>query len=317
MDSTTVLLLDQIQDDTAGKLKQLVPEYDFIDAREPAERDKHLPKANILYGFLPLEKYPEALQLQWVQLASAGVSRRLCAIAKDRGFLVTNLAGLYGPSIAEHTLTVMSMLSRNLHTALRNQTGCYWDNSIAKTMSNLSRKTLALVGLGDIGRAVARLAQSFGMQVLGTRRHPQPTSYVDHVFPVSELHNMLPEADFVVVTVPLTPETETLLGEAELALMKPGVFLVNVSRGAVVDEGALLKFLQTGHIAGAALDVFTQEPLPANHPFWTLPQVIISPHYCGDTVNNSSLPLERFTRNLRAWQKGEPFEHIVNLDLGY
>jgi D-2-hydroxyacid dehydrogenase (NADP+) len=310
-----VLLLDEIQDDTTPMLNRAFPELEFIDARESSVLNLHLPAAQIIYGFLPLDRYTDAAQLRWLQLLSAGVPRRLCPIARDRGFLVTNLAGLYGPSIAEHTLTVMSMLCRNLHLALRNQIAGIWDNGIAKTMTDLSSKTVAIIGLGDIGRAIARLAQPFGMRVLGSRRAPQPTPCVDQVFAATDLQPMLAEADFVVIAAPLLPDTETLLGAAQFACMKRGVYLVNVSRGAIVDEKILLEML--GHVAGAALDVFPTEPLPADHPYWKMPQIILTPHYCGDPVNNSTLPLERFMRNLRAWIDGRELEHIVDLERGY
>jgi phosphoglycerate dehydrogenase-like enzyme len=317
MSKPTVLLLDEIQDDTAAKLNALFPALEFFDARDDAVRTRRLAEAQILYGFLPLDRFDETRHLRWQQLLSAGVARRLCAIARERKFIVTNLAGLYGPSIAEHTLTVMAMLARNLHLAMRNQVASLWDNGIAKTMSDLAGKTVAVIGLGDIGRSVARLAQAFGMRVIGSRRTVQPTPWVDQVYAPQDLRPMLAEADFVVIAAPLTGETETLLKAEQFAWMKAGVFLVNVSRGAVVDEPALLEALHSGRVAGAALDVFLKEPLPADHPYWKMPQVILTPHYCGDPVNNSTLPLERFQRNLRAWCGGKPLEAVVDLERGY
>jgi phosphoglycerate dehydrogenase-like enzyme len=184
-------------------------------------------------------------------------------------------------------------------------------------MADLAGRTLAVVGAGNIGQNIARLAKAHGMQTLGCRRRPHTTPYIDRIYPREELRAMLAEADFVAVAAPLTRETEGMLGAAEFAAVKPGAFYVNVSRGPVAQEAALLAALQSGRLAGAALDVFAAEPLPPEHPLWAMPQVLISPHYSGEVVNTSSLPAERFARNLRAWLAGRPLEGVVKLELGY
>jgi phosphoglycerate dehydrogenase-like enzyme len=155
------------------------------------------------------------------------------------------------------------------------------------------------------------------MRIVGCRRTPRYTPYVDRLYPSGEMRAMLAEADYVAVAAPLTKHTGGMLGPAEFAAMKPGVRYVNVSRGPVAQEQALLAALQSGHVAAAAMDVFAVEPLPPEHPFWSMPQLVISPHYSGETVNNSSLPAERFARNLRAWLAGGELEGIVNLEHGY
>jgi phosphoglycerate dehydrogenase-like enzyme len=155
------------------------------------------------------------------------------------------------------------------------------------------------------------------MRVLGCRRTVRPTPDVDRVYPCKEMHAMLAEADYVAVAAPLTRHTEGMLGQAEFNAMKRGAVYVNVSRGAVAQEKALLEALRSGRVAAAGLDVFAVEPLASDHPFWDLPQVVVSPHYSGETVNQSSLPLERFARNLRSWSAGQELEGVVNLEWGY
>jgi len=317
MTKPIVLLLDDINSERMDQLNGQFPDYQFIDAREEKVRDAQLAGATIIYGFLPIKKLEEATSLRWLQLLSAGVPRSLRPNAKQREITVTNLAGLYGPSIAEHTLTLMSMLCRNLQIAMRQQIEHRWDNAINKTMTDLAGRTMAIIGVGNIGQNIARLAQAYGMRVLGSRRNVQPTPFVDRVYPMSELRDMLKPADFVVVAAPLTEETKNILKDEEFAAMKKGAFFVNVSRGAIADEEALLNALQSGHLAGAALDVFAKEPLREDHPFWDMPQVIVNPHYCGDPVNNSDLPFRRFVRNLQHWVNEEPLEYVVDLDLGY
>jgi phosphoglycerate dehydrogenase-like enzyme len=317
MNQETILLLDQVGDDAADRLHALFPSCACIDARREDVRDRHFAEATIIYGLPPIKRLAEAKRLRWVQLLSAGVPRSLCAPAQAQGVTVTNLAGLYGPSIAEHTLALMSLLGRNLHIALRNQHARKWDNSIAKTMTDLAGKTVAVIGMGNIGQAIARLAKAYGMRVVGCRRSDRPTPFADRIYPLAELCALLAEGDYVVVATPLTTASTSLLCAKEFAAMKPGAFFVNVSRGKVADEQALLGALRSGRLAGAALDVFHVEPLPDDHPLWDMDNVVISPHYSGDTVNHSSLPMERFTRNLRAWLEGRPLAGLVDLGRGY
>jgi phosphoglycerate dehydrogenase-like enzyme len=184
-------------------------------------------------------------------------------------------------------------------------------------MSNLHGRTLAVIGLGNIGQNIARLARAFGMRVIGCRRTDRPTPFVDQVFPCADLHRMLAEADYVAVAAPLTAQTTGLLGPAEFAAVKRGARYINVSRGAVAEETALVEALRSGQVAAAGLDVFAVEPLPPDHALWAMPQVVISPHYSGETVNLSALPAERFARNLRAWVEGRELEGRVNLEWGY
>lgn len=312
-----VLILTWVPDGGLARLAAECPDFEFVDGREGAARDRHLNRAAVTYGPPPVERLGDAPALRWVQLTAAGVPRDLCQAAHARGLTVTNLAGLYGPTIAEHALALMTVLARNLHVALRNQAQRRWDRDVARTMADLHGRTLAVVGLGNIGRAVARLARCYGMRVVGCRRTDRPVADVDRVYPCRELHAMLAEADVVAVAAPLTDRTEGMLGAAEFAAMKRGALYVNLSRGSVAQEAALLDALRSGHVAAAGLDVFAAEPPPPDHPLWTMPNVVISPHYSGETVNNSSLPLERFLRNLHNWRAGQPLEGRVSTEHGY
>jgi phosphoglycerate dehydrogenase-like enzyme len=256
--------------------------------------------------------------LRWVQLISAGVPPELCVAARQRGVTVTNLAGVYGPSIAEHAFGLLIMLTKNFHTAFRNQVREVWDRGVGNQLGDLRGKTLAVVGLGNIGRHVARLGRAFGMRVIGCRRRAHlPVPEADRVYPLEQICDMLAEADCVVVAAPLTANTEGMLGPREFAAMKPGVIYVNVSRGPVAREEALLEGLRSGRVAAAGLDVFATEPLPAGHPLWQMPQVVVIPHVAGEAINQSDRPAARFGRNLAAWQANGPLEGVVDLDWGY
>jgi phosphoglycerate dehydrogenase-like enzyme len=303
-----------------GMLAELVrrhPGFTWHDARSPEAFDRYFPSATITYGLPPVSRLEEAEALRWVQLVTAGVPWELCVAAREHDLTVTNLAGLYGSSIAEHTFALLTVLARNLHLAFRNQEKGVWDRGIARGQIDLCGRTLALIGLGDLGRACARLGRAYGMRVIGCRRRDLPNAEVDRLYSLQELPAMLSEADFVVVAAPLTPHTEGLLGPNEFEAMKPGVIFVNVSRGGIVSEDALLEGLRSGRVASAGLEVFATEPLPPGHPLWALPQVVVIPHVAGEVVNQSTRPAERFSRNLAAWQAGRELEGVVDLEWGY
>ncbi len=311
-----VLVQAWLPDGTLDRLRVRFPSLEFVEAPDAAAAP-HLVSAEVVYGMPPVDRLAEMPALRWVQLISAGVPPDLCEAAGPRGLTLTNLAGLYGPTIAEHAVALMAALARRLPVVVRNQTEHRWDRSALPALCDLHGRTLAVVGLGNIGRAVARLARAFGMRVVGCRRTDRDTPFVDRVYPCAELHALLAEADVVAVTAPLTRHTEGLLGGAEFRAMKRGVLFVNVSRGPIAREDALLDALRSGHVAAAALDVFAVEPLPADHPFWDMPQVVITPHTCGEPVNQSARPAERFARNLHAWLAGRPLEGLVNPQCGY
>lgn len=317
MTTPLILFLEPFPDKLLRQLSADHPQCKLVDARAADVREKLLKDAVITYGAPPLEKLKEAKELRWTQMIYAGVPQELCPLAKERGLTVTNMAGLYGPSIAEHAIAMMLILSRNLHVVQRNQAQSKWDRTVMTTMRDLHGKTLAIVGLGNIGQNIARLARPHGMRVLGCRRTNRIAAFVDRQFPINEMPGMFSEADYVAVAAPLTRHTEGMLGPKEFAAMKPGAIYINVSRGGVAQEKVLLDALHSGHIAAAGLDVFAVEPLPADHPFWAMPQVLVSPHFSGEIVNQSSLPAERFVRNLSSWFAGKDLEGRVDLDFGY
>lgn len=314
MSGPLVLVFHWLPDGELARWRKEFSSCEFVDGPSNLER---LADAAVCYGLPDLELLANAKKLRWLQLGSAGVPHALCPIATQLNITVTNLAGLYGPTIAEHALAMLLFLARNLHSAARNQTKEKWDRSVATGLRDLHGHTLAILGLGNIGRAIGRLARGFGMRVIGCRRTPEPVPGVDQVYGPNALRAMLRDADHLAVAAPWTKETEGMLGHEEFAALKAGAFYINVSRGNVAREEALLAALQSGHLAGAGLDVFTVEPLAPGHPFWSMPNVLISPHYSGETVNTGPLPAQRFVRNLNAWLAGRPLEGMVRLEHGY
>jgi phosphoglycerate dehydrogenase-like enzyme len=292
------------------------PDVEFRDGNAAAT-EPFLAEATLIYGLPPVEALARALKLHWVQLTAAGISPELCEALRARNLSVTNLAGLYGPSIAEHALALMGVVARNFQLVVRNQQQERWDRALGDSMTDLQGQTLAIIGLGNIGQSIARLARAYGMRVIGCRRTPRPTLGVDRVYPLADLHALLAAADYVAVAAPLTRHTEGMLGPREFQAMKQGVIYINVSRGGIAQEQALLGALRSGRMRAAGLDVFAVEPLPAGQALWSMPQVVITPHYSGETVNRSALPAHRFARNLRSWLAGRPLEGVVDLERGY
>lgn len=313
MPKLVVLVVHWLPDGVLARWRRDFADVEFV---EPTSAGA-LERAEIAYGLPDLARLPDAKKLRWIQLASAGVPAALCGIARTMQIRVTNLSGLYGPTIAEHALAMLLILNRNLQVAQRNQASAAWDRSVANTMRDLHGKTLAIVGLGDIGCNIARLAKAFGMRVVGCKRTIAPCPYADQVYANTDLAAMFAESDHVAIAAPLTPSTEGMVGREALHACRRGAILINVSRGPIVQESALLEALGSGHLGGAGLDVFAVEPLAKEHPFWTMPNVIVSPHYSGETVNTSELPSRRFVRNLHAFQAGDLPEGLVNVDEGY
>jgi phosphoglycerate dehydrogenase-like enzyme len=309
----TVLVCHWLPGGELERWQRAFPDITFLDANTPDA----LVRADIVYGLPDLARLGETTQLRWIQLASAGVPAALCPIAREQQICVTNLAGLYGPTIAEHAIAMLLAINRNLHVAHRNQALQKWDRTVADTMRDLFGNTLAIVGLGNIGINIARLARAFGMRVIGCKRTAAPCLHVDRVFPNTELRAMFAEADHVAIAAPLTAQTEGMVRLDALQALKPRSILVNVSRGPIVQEKALIEVLSNGPLGGAGLDVFAVEPLAPEHPLWTMPNVLVSPHYSGETVNTGPLPAQRFIRNLRAFLREEMQEGLVNLDEGY
>lgn len=256
------------------------------------------------------EAWPEAQRLRWVHAASAGVDAVNIPPLVESDVVVTNTRGVLDDAIAEWVLAVMLLFVKDLHGTLSLQQRRDWRH---RNTERLSGRRVLVVGAGSVGRAVTALCRAAGMRVDGVARTPRPADGTfESVVGADKLRESLAHAEFVVLCVPLTVETHGMMGEAELAALPHGARLVNVSRGAVVDEDALLDALRSGRLAGAALDVFQQEPLPRDHPFWELPQVIVSPHMAGDFVGWEEAFSEVFLENFRRWQRGEPLANVVD-----
>jgi len=307
-------------------LRARFPQVQFTGADDAATLAREAEDADVFYGWrFPAALIPTARRLRWIQSASAGIEGHPVEELAARGITLTNAAGVASATIAEHVLAVMLALCRNLHVAFRLQREARWDRPAVMMgtgtfLRELRGSAVAVLGLGPIGLEVAERAAAFGAIVRGCRRRPaggNPPRPFDAIVGPEGLAELLAWADFVVVALPHTVATERILGRRELALLKPSAYLVNVARGSIVDEAALVEALASGAIAGAALDVFEQEPLPAESPFWTLPNVIVTPHVAGARPRYLEVALELFTANLERYLADAPLLNRVDPTAGY
>ena len=305
------------------ELRREFPHHTFIDA---PDRD-HLPDALIdadaaFASALPANLVPSLTRLRWVQVPAAGVGHILSPEVIASPIVLTSARGVRARAIAEHVIGVTIALARQLHVALRRQAAHTWALDELETsgrISTLHGRNMGIVGLGSIGTEVARLASAIGMGVQGIRRRPNAPvpPFVDRVLPPEQLTTLLSDSDVVVLAAPLTRDTEQLIDARALASFKPGALLVNIGRGGLVDDRALVTALDSGALGGAALDVFTTEPLPADSPYWDLPNVIVTPHVSGAMADYWTPLVRLFAENIRRFERGDALLNVVDKEAGY
>ncbi len=285
-------------------------------------RPEILEQADVMIcGHFAREWFAHCRRLRWIQFLGAGIEGSLSPELLTSDIVLTNASGVHAIPIAEHVLGMMLMFARVLHRCVRQQMHAEWNrDGFREQVRELHGATVGVVGLGAIGSAVAERAKALGMRVIATRRSMQsPPEYVDVLLPPHRLHDLLRESEYVVLCVPLTPETRGMIGEAELRQMRRDAILINIARGQVVDQSALIRTLQEGWIAGAGLDVFDPEPLPPDSPLWTMPNVIITPHVSGVNPHYGTRVGDIFVRNLHAFLAGDTASmvNVVDKQAGY
>lgn len=274
------------------------------------------------FDFSNLDELPElAPRLRWLQASSAGIGQHIYRrnyIQRMPNTIFTTASGIHIQPLAEFCAMAILMFSRNLYHMLAMQQEKRWERFAA---SDLIGRTLGILGVGKIGAEVARFARTFGMRTIGIKRHVEgvdPGSlYLDALYPPTQLHSVLRQSEFLVIVTPHTQETERMLGAAELAMLPRGAVLINIGRGAVVDQEAMIAALHSGHLGGAALDVFEQEPLPAESPLWSMPNVLISPHSASTSDRENIRLTDLICDNLRRYLDGRPLRNVLDTSLLY
>jgi phosphoglycerate dehydrogenase-like enzyme len=301
---------------------------DAIEAAGLAERvvvdtlpRKEKPSAGQMAGTEVLMAYsvapgllPAMPKLRWVQAMTAGVEGWCALPDLPASLTLTCARGTHQESMPENIIGALLFLAKPYAAALENQKQRKWVHSVAQPLTG---KTLGILGLGAIGQDVARIAAVLGMRVIGTRRRPQPMPDVAEVFPPERTPEVLAESDFLLLLLPATPETDNFINAERLAMMKPGAWLLNFGRGHLIRDDDLIAAVKAKKIAGAMLDVFRQEPLPADHPFWGTEGIIVLPHIGGPHPQRDRIVARLFVDNLGRYLDGKPLREVVDREAGY
>lgn len=300
----------------AAQLRTGMPDREIVVSHRDDELRARIPEVEVLLAFRPPRgMWSGARRLRLIQMMGAGVDALLPAPDLPAQVQVTNARGLHGVQMSEFALAMMLALAKRIPRALEQQRAHLWK---LYGMPQLTRKTLGILGLGAIGAAIAEKARAFGMRVIGTQRTPKEIPNVELVVSGPEgTARVLRESDYLVVLLPLTPETRGSIGARELDQMKPGAYLVNLARGGIVDEQALLERLRSGQLAGAACDVFAQEPMPSSDPLWDAPNLIVTPHVAGLEPEYMLRLMELAVDNVSRLERGEPLRNLVDRERGY
>ncbi len=333
-----ILITLPLPEEDLAPLRELSPRVNINvhSARRPEDvPDELWKKVEVLYTDRVLPAPERVPRLAWLQFHSAGIDFALDSpLLQKQGLRVTTLSGAAAPQAAEHALTVMLALCHRLPEFSAIQARAEWPRDRWERMMpfELRGSTVGIVGYGSIGRELARLLQPFGVEVLAVKHdamHPEDTGYFaeglgdphgnlfTRLYPFQAVKSVMKVSDFIVVTAPLTPQSRGLIGADELAVMKPTSYLVVVGRGSVVDEAALLIALQEKRLAGAALDMFAEEPLAPTSPLWKAPNLLITPHVAGMSVHYNRRAMALFLANLRRYLTGAPLYNLFNPEYGY
>jgi phosphoglycerate dehydrogenase-like enzyme len=297
-----------------------VPEANLIMTGSPDEAEPHLSDADVIVTFGPMlgdrseHLFGRAKKLKLVQSLGTGVDNIVDVPTLNGNVIVTKLHGIHGAPVSEAAIISMLALARDFPQYVRHQDSATWTRPRPPAL--LHGKTAAILGVGSISEALAPRLQALGMKVIGITSAPREVPGFDLIVPRSELLRVLPEVDHLIILTPLNDETRNAVGDTEFAALKPSAYLTNLARGGVVDEHALLRALEDGRIAGAALDVFATEPLPPEHPFWRMANVIVTPHVGGFNEDYPKAALPVLTENLKRFMAGERRDLINIVERG-
>lgn len=284
----------------------------ICDNKEKIEQ--HIEEADIIFSghTFPVELLPKAKNLKWIQSISAGVENFVLSRSIPEQVVLTKITGIHGPIMSEYVLGYILAITFNMKYAFESQKKRDWPYYVPDTLRS---KTVGVIGLGSIGACIAYKLHQVGAEVIGLEEQEKKLPYMSREYLVSETKEFLERADFVVMSLPLTPKTKGVFGAKEFAAMKKNAYFINVSRGPLVQEKALVNALRSGQIAGAILDVFSEEPLPKNHELWELDNVIITPHISGPSIPEDIVKV--FLENLKRFEANKELVGVVDRDKGY
>ena len=313
----------QIPVEGVETLRKRFPHIRFIHATTPEQRDEGLADCDIAYTWILKDhELAKAPKLRWVHTSAVAVETLCLDELFARTIAVSNTRGVQAAPIAEHVMAVTLALAKQIPFVIENQQQSRWaqnEFTDERLPWLLKGRTLGLVGVGTIGSEIAKRAEAFGMRVIALRRRPAygTIGHVERVYGKEELDLFLGQCHVLAICAPLTPETDSLIGTAQFAQLPKGAVVINVGRARIIDTDALITALSSGHLGGASLDVFPQEPLPPEHPLWKTPNVILTPHTSGFRQGHWDEVVDLFGDNLERFLKGEPLKFKIEPELGY
>lgn len=314
-----ILTSAKIRGSIEQHLLKTYPEFKFIFNESIETARKDLPEADILITYgedLTETLVNEAKKLKWIMVISAGIDEMPLEALKKRNILVTNARGIHKIPMAEYTLAMMLQTAKKMKAWFDNEKAHHWERGLK--MGELCDKTVVVVGTGAIGSEIARLAKAFRMKTLGINRRGRSVEHIDEMYTQEKLNECLEQADFVVSVLPKTDHTDGFFGKDQFSSMKDEAVLINIGRGNSVKEAELIEALEQGEIAHAVLDVFEEEPISRNHPFWDMEQVTVTPHFSGITPQYQHRAFEIFESNLKVFLSGATdYINVIDYERGY
>ncbi len=306
-------------DGAVERVRSRAPDHEILVTTDRRQIEARIDQIEVSLARFPHDLFESARRLKWYQQAGAGADwlNRYPAV-RGLPFTLTSASGVHAIPISEHMFGFLLALARAFPKAVRGQANGVWTRIDDEDIYEIAGKRVLVLGLGAIGERFARLCAANDMEVVGLRRNPQiPAAGVGKMVGMDELHDELPHTDIVASTLPLTSETHHFLGREEFDLLKDGAIVVNIGRGATIDEAALVDALRSGKVRAAGLDVFETEPLPRESPLWEMEQVLITAHYSGLTPKYNERVFAIFQDNLDRYLRGEPLRNVVDKALGY
>lgn len=295
-------------------ISEKIPNIDLFPCKDESEIIKYIEKVDIIFSghTFPVEYLSKAVNLKWIQSMSAGVENYVKSKLVPKNVLLTKLKGVFGTIMSEYVINHILSVTQNISISYNNQRKKKWEPYIVESIRN---KIIGIMGLGSIGSYIAYQLHFLCEKIIAIEEQEKKLPFVYREYDISEIDYFLPECDFLVITVPLTRKTEGLIGEKELGKMKKNAYLINISRGPIIQEKALIKFLKENRIKGVSLDVFDEEPLPKENELWNLDNVTITPHVSGPSIPEDIVYI--FLENIERYDMGRKLSNIVDLEKGY
>jgi phosphoglycerate dehydrogenase-like enzyme len=313
------LTLPEVTEEELREIYVASGEGDIVVAADAEEAEEHWPDAEIALGTLNQETFRRAKNLKWLHSTAAGADMLMFPEMVDSDVVLTGEKGLVGPHLADHAFAHLLVLTRQMKRAILEAPKSWPSRApMRKVMVELQGMTMGIVGLGGTGRSVAERAVAFGMECIAVDNEDvAPSPHVRTLWGMDRFHEMLGQCDVVTVCCPLTKETRGLFDDAAFDAMKPGAYIINVTRGPIIALDPITRAMQSGKLGGAGLDVHPVEPLPEDHVLWTMPNVVITPHTAGASQYRARRNVGRFIANLRHWRNGEALEGEIDKQKGY